>query len=302
MLRIGFYQPDSNLSVEGFVIFLQRFFYSSKTSFLSGKGTHWGVGSLISFIGGDNLKTKREILEAMSGTPVNNMQIAAMGFGTPPDIMETITDRIRNDYVLHDELKKYDTKRRIEKSKERYDDRRYNLSKEAKKQRMARKKQERDAIKQRYGKHQIYHSVNAFKDKIARYGSSLKNPDVSSEVEMFRMCMIDILEGRMPFSEEEFDNPEVKSEMMRDFGTLLLKASQTLSQQQKQKIEMEALNQSKAGVRISISSEMEKAMKGLEESQDLELVSASASEDERSAEELLADARARVEERPEAPD
>ena len=129
----------------------------------------------------------------------------------------------------------------------------------------------------------VEHMERRFKN----YSKALGKASALEEVALTRAMIANILQGMDPLGCGKIEEPELLNAYARDMLMLNLKAQERLEKQEKERREQEAKAGAKAGINIQFTAEAMNAMNGIAEAQDVGV----------SPEELMTQARERIEER-----
>lgn len=129
--------------------------------------------------------------------------------------------------------------------------------------------------------------VEQMEKRFSGYSKALGKASALEEVALTRAMIANILQGKDPLGCGPIEEPELLNAYARDMLMLNLKAQERLEKQEKERREQEAKAGAKAGINIQFTAEAMNAMNGIAEAQDVGV----------SPEELMAQARERIEER-----
>lgn len=129
--------------------------------------------------------------------------------------------------------------------------------------------------------------VEQMERRFSGYSKALGKASALEEVALTRAMIANILQGKDPLGCGRIEEPELLNAYARDMLMLNLKAQERLEKQEKERREQEAKAGAKAGINIQFTAEAMNAMNGIAEAQDVGV----------SPEELMAQARERIEER-----
>lgn len=128
--------------------------------------------------------------------------------------------------------------------------------------------------------------VEQMEHRFKGYSKALGKASALEEVALTRAMIANLLQGKDPMGCGKINEPELLNAYMRDMLMLNLKAQERLDKQEKERREREDRADAKAGFNVQFTTEAMNAMNGIAEAQDVGV----------SPEELMAQARERIEE------
>ena len=128
--------------------------------------------------------------------------------------------------------------------------------------------------------------VDRMTSRFQHYSKALGKASALEEVALTRAMIANLLSGKDPLGYGEMEDPELLAGYLRDFLILNLKAQERFEKQEAKRLEREEREGANGGLDIRFTAEAMAAMNGIADGQDVGV----------SAEELMAQARVRVDE------